>query len=184
MNIHVVQHDVRTNRPEENLEWIIGELESPESREALLTVFPACTLCGAPLFASAGYTDLQKRAQAALQELVVRSEHRAFLVGLPAVITTGPVMTPVTVGTILALGVLQLGISYLLYVLASRTCPALACCLLGAVEPLLNPVWVLIFNGERPGVFALAGGIIVIIAITVWCVWDGKQKEVQLCADT
>ena len=83
MNIHVVQHDVRTNRPEENLEWIIGELESPESREALLTVFPACTLCGAPLFASAGYTDLQKRAQAALQELVVRSEHRAFLVGLP-----------------------------------------------------------------------------------------------------
>lgn len=83
MNIHVVQHDVLTNRPEENLEWILAELDSPQSREALLTVFPACTLCGAPLFASAGYTDLQKRAQAALQELVARSEHRAFLVGLP-----------------------------------------------------------------------------------------------------
>jgi predicted amidohydrolase len=83
MNIHVVQHDVLTNRPEENLEWILAELDSPQSREALLTVFPACTLCGAPLFASAGYTDLQKRAQAALQELVQRSEHRAFLVGMP-----------------------------------------------------------------------------------------------------
>ena len=83
MNIHIVQHDILTNRPEENLQWMLAELESPASREALLTVFPACTLCGAPLFASAGYTDLQKRAQAALQELVARSEHRAFLVGMP-----------------------------------------------------------------------------------------------------
>ena len=83
MNIHIVQHDVRTLAPEENLQWILAELDTPQSREALLTVFPACTLCGAPLFAAAGYTDLQKRAQAALQELVARSEHRAFLVGLP-----------------------------------------------------------------------------------------------------
>ena len=133
----------------------------------------------AGMYMTVGNVELHERFSA-----IVIGQAVAFLVGLPAVITTGPVMTPVTVGTILALGVLQLGISYLLYVLASRTCPALACCLLGAVEPLLNPVWVLIFNGERPGVFALAGGIIVIIAITVWCVWDGKQKEVQLCADT
>lgn len=83
MNIHIVQHDVRTLAPEENLQWILAELDTPQSRDALLTVFPACTLCGAPLFAAAGYTDLQKRAQAALQELVARSEHRAFLVGLP-----------------------------------------------------------------------------------------------------
>lgn len=83
MNIHIVQHDVRTMSPEENLQWILAELESEASKEALLTVFPACTLCGAPLYAAAGYTDLQKRAQSALQELVARSEHRAFLVGLP-----------------------------------------------------------------------------------------------------
>ena len=83
MNIHIVQHDIRTNRPEENLEWIKAELQSEGSKGAMLTVFPACTLCGAPLYASAGYTDLQKRAQAALQELVSMSEHRAFLVGLP-----------------------------------------------------------------------------------------------------
>ena len=83
MKIHIVQHDVRTLRHEENLEWILGELESEASREALLTVFPACTVCGAPLFAAAGYTDVQKQAQAVLQELIARSEHRAFLVGMP-----------------------------------------------------------------------------------------------------
>ena len=83
MNIHIVQHNIVTNNPEENLQWILSELDTPESREALLTVFPACTLCGAPLYASVAYTDIQKRAQAALQELVNHSEHRAFLVGMP-----------------------------------------------------------------------------------------------------
>lgn len=83
MNIHIVQHDIVTNNPEENLKWVLEELESVESRDALLTVFPACTLCGSPLFASAAYTDIQKRAQACLQELIQKSEHRAFLIGMP-----------------------------------------------------------------------------------------------------
>lgn len=83
MNIHIVQHDVVTNNPEENMKWILEELDTPASREALLTVFPACTLCGSPLFGSVAYTDLQKRAQSCLQELIQKSEHRAFLIGMP-----------------------------------------------------------------------------------------------------
>lgn len=83
MNIHIVQHNIDTNNPEANLQWILSSLDTPASRDALLTVFPACTLCGYPLFGSVAYTDLQKRAQAALQELVLQSQHRAFLVGMP-----------------------------------------------------------------------------------------------------
>ena len=83
MKIHIVQHDVRTLRMEDNLRWIESELESEASREAMLTVFPACTVCGTPLFAAAGYTDVQKQAQGVLQELIALSEHRAFLVGMP-----------------------------------------------------------------------------------------------------
>jgi len=83
MKIHIVQHDVLTNKPEENLEWILSELDTQESKDALLTVFPSCTLCGYPLHGSIAYTDLQKRAQKVLQELVANSEHRAFLIGMP-----------------------------------------------------------------------------------------------------
>lgn len=83
MNIHIVQHNIVTNNPEDNLQWILNELDTPESKDALLTVFPASTLCGYPLYGSIAYTDIQKRAQAALQELVQHSEHRAFLVGMP-----------------------------------------------------------------------------------------------------
>lgn len=102
-----------------------------------------------------------------------------FLVGLPFIITTKPEFTLTATLSIIVLGVFQLGISYILYVRASRYCPPLACCLLGALEPLLNPVWVLIFDGERPGIFALIGGVIVIVSITVWCVF-GQEKEESL----
>jgi NAD+ synthase (glutamine-hydrolysing) len=83
MFIHIVQHDIISANPEANREWILQALESQESRDALLTVFPACSLVGYPIFAAASYTDLQKRAQNVLQELVARSEHRAFLIGMP-----------------------------------------------------------------------------------------------------
>ena len=83
MNIHIVQHNIESLNPENNLEWIKAELDTDASKEALLTVFPACTLCGYPLFGAVAYKDLQKRAQAALQELVAISEHRAFLIGMP-----------------------------------------------------------------------------------------------------
>lgn len=97
-----------------------------------------------------------------------------FLVGLPFIITTKPVFTPTATLSILILGVFQLGISYILYVKATRYCPPLACCLLGAMEPLLNPVWVMIFDGETPGIFALIGGVIVVVSITLWCIF-GKD---------
>lgn len=99
-----------------------------------------------------------------------------FLVGLPFVIATGPEFNAMTVSCILILGIFQLGISYILYCRASKYCPPLACCLLGVLEPLLNPVWVMIFDGETPGIFALIGAVIVVTTITLWCIY-GKKDE-------
>lgn len=99
-----------------------------------------------------------------------------FLAGLPFVIATKPVFSTPAVLSILALGVFQLGISYILYIKSSRSCPPLACCLLGVIEPLLNPVWVMLFDGETPGILALIGGVIVVVTVTVWCILDGKKN--------
>lgn len=110
---------------------------------------------------------------------ILNGQFFTFLVGVPSIIMTRPEFTPAATLSILVLGVFQLGISYILYVRATKYCPALACCLLGALEPLLNPVWVLIFDGERPGVFALVGGVIVIVSITIWCIFDAKKEPVK-----
>ena len=48
--------------------------------------------------------------------------------------------------------------------------------LLAALEPILNPVWVFLFVGEAPGRTALFGGALVIISVTLWCVWDARGK--------
>ena len=100
------------------------------------------------------------------------------LIGIPAGLPGTASCTGTEIWCILVLGVVQLGIPYVLYALASRDCPPLACSLIGMLEPLLNPVWVLIFAGEVPGMFALAGACVIIGVVTWWCVADGKtQKE-------
>lgn len=95
-------------------------------------------------------------------------------IGIPFLFVYETPVTMPAVLSILTLGIVQLGIPYLLYGIAVKDCPPLACSLLGAIEPLLNPVWVFLFTGERPGVFALLGGAVVIATITVWCVWRDR----------
>lgn len=100
------------------------------------------------------------------------------LVGIPAGIPTTVSCSASEILYILILGIVQLGIPYVLYALASKDCSPLSCSLIGMLEPILNPVWVLIFDGEHPGIYALIGGIIVIAAVTLWCVTgeNGSQE--------
>ena len=90
--------------------------------------------------------------------------------------------TPVNTANILAiliLGVAQLGVPYVLYAIAVRNCPPLSCSLIGMIEPLLNPVWVFFFVGEKPGFFALVGGGIVLVTVTVWSIMSARSALPQ-----
>ncbi|MPM09081.1 hypothetical protein SDC9_55397 [bioreactor metagenome] len=100
-------------------------------------------------------------------------------IGIPVMFFTDTPVTAPVVGSILVLGVLQLGVPYILFALAVKHCPPLACSLLGAVEPLLNPLWVFLFDGEAPGFFALLGGVAVVASVTVWCIWKGKTAPAE-----
>ncbi|HWQ41814.1 MAG TPA: DMT family transporter [Desulfosporosinus sp.] len=68
------------------------------------------------------------------------------------------------------LGVVQLGLPYILYAKAIKNVTALEAILIPVIEPLLNPVWVFLMLGESPGPLALIGGLIVLAAITGRCV--------------
>ena len=94
----------------------------------------------------------------------------AALAGMPFLFLIQVEISPLTVSAILILGVFQLGIPYILYAIAVRRCSPLSCSLIGMIEPLFNPVWVLLVLGEKPGFFALIGGIIVLSAVTLWSV--------------
>ena len=67
---------------------------------------------------------------------------------------------------LLVLGVFQLGIPYLLYARAIRHVTALEAVLIPVIEPILNPVWVMLAVGEKPAPLALLGGAIVVGSVT------------------
>lgn len=98
------------------------------------------------------------------------------LIGLPVGIVSGHVNLDFrAVLFLIILGIVQLGIPYVLFAKASSLISPLSCSLLGMIEPLLNPVWVALFYGEIPGIFALAGGVIVLGAVVFYNIWDEKQ---------
>ncbi len=68
---------------------------------------------------------------------------------------------------LLALGVIQQGAAYLFYSRAARHASALEAMLIPIIEPILSPIWVAIAIGERPGPWAILGGVIVIGAVTM-----------------
>ena len=102
---------------------------------------------------------------------VLLGQFFTFLFSLPFVFLYPPELTLRAVSCLLVLGVLQLGIPYVLVARSAEHCPPIAQSLLSALEPLLNPVWVLLFDGERPGPMALIGGLVVIAAVTLWTVY-------------
>ena len=71
---------------------------------------------------------------------------------------------------LLALGPGQLAVGLLLYIAALKRIPAGRAALLGLLELVLGPIWVWLFDGERPGDLTLLGGVIVIgsAATNVW----------------
>lgn len=99
------------------------------------------------------------------------------VIGIPFVFLSPTPVTPSYLVVIVAMGIFQLGIPYILYGLAVRKCSPLACSLISAIEPLLNPVWVFLYNGEVPSFFALIGGAIVISAVVAWSIWSGKAES-------
>jgi drug/metabolite transporter, DME family len=63
------------------------------------------------------------------------------------------------------LGVVQIGVSYVLFVRGLESVPATQASLIGMAEPVLNPIWVFLILGEKPSPFALLGGAVVLGAI-------------------
>lgn len=74
------------------------------------------------------------------------------------------------------LGVFQIGLSYILYAEAIKHVTALEGILIPMIEPVLNPTWVFLILGERPGLFAVIGGIIVIGSVAVRSVLSFTQN--------
>jgi drug/metabolite transporter, DME family len=76
----------------------------------------------------------------------------------------------------LFLGVFQLAGAYALFVRGIRHVTATEASLVGMLEPIANPVWVLLFLGEKPALTSVGGGLVVLGAIA-WRTLTGRPPE-------
>lgn len=65
------------------------------------------------------------------------------------------------------LGIVQIGLAYLLFTWGLRRVTALEGSLLVLLEPVLNPFWAWWVHRETPGVWAMLGGAVILTAIAV-----------------
>jgi DME family drug/metabolite transporter len=92
---------------------------------------------------------------------VVLGNLLAALVNLPFAFPFVSV-TPVDVGTVLFLGIVQIGVAYMLMSRALKHVGALEASILLMVEPALNPLWSWLMHGEAPGGWSIAGGALIL----------------------
>ncbi len=130
--------------------------------------FWALTVCGLRWMGSAG----GERGSAAVA--VVAGNVIAFFAALPFALPLGShaVGDWALIGY---LGVFQIALAYVLVTRALTTIPALEASLVLLIEPVLNPVWAWIVQGERPGAWALIGGGVILGATTIRAVLDARR---------
>lgn len=128
---------------------------------------------------------------------LILSLRRERGVGAETIVTWGSVLTAIVVFPFVArdlsltptsalayvlLGVFQLAAAYVCFVRGVRYVTATEASLVGMLEPIANPLWVLIFLGEKPPLTSVIGGVIVLGAIA-WRTLTGSPPEPIPSAD-
>ena len=103
-------------------------------------------------------------AGTALVAVLARRDFAAF--------TPGPGDT----AALLFLGVIQIGLAYVLFSYGIARIRVLEAALIGMLEPVLNPIWVFIVLDERPGWWAVAGGTVIVVAVVARTVASERRR--------
>ena len=99
----------------------------------------------------------------------------AAALALPFAGDLAAVWAPKAMATLLWLGIVQMGLAYMLFLRGLRTMPAAAASLLAMLEPVFNPLWVWLGTGETPGPWSLAGGGVVLGTLAARSWWLARH---------
>ena len=120
---------------------------------------------------------LRRQKNGSPVESIILGNVIAFIAGLPWMVKS-PLLPPAGWLALIVLGVVQLGFSYWLYARAIRHVTALEAVLIPVIEPILNPLWVLLVVHEKPTRWAILGGAVVLGAITIRAVISVRGRRI------
>ncbi|HEX6107555.1 MAG TPA: DMT family transporter [Gemmatimonadales bacterium] len=110
---------------------------------------------------------------------VVSGNLTAFLVGLPLALPLGG-HGAADWGIVVYLGVFQIALAYVFVTRALAAIPALEASLILLIEPVFNPVWAWLAQGERPGPWALVGGAVILGATALNAYLNARSARVMV----
>ena len=90
----------------------------------------------------------------------------SFLISIPFL---GEVayMDGKAIAALFALGIFQVGLAYVFFAKGARLTSPVSASLIGLLEAILNPIWVLLFYGEKVGQYALLGSGIILLSVVL-----------------
>lgn len=78
--------------------------------------------------------------------------------------------------SLVILGVFQVAVAYILLTIGLKTTPSVTASLVSGIEPVLNPIFVAVFYGEKMGTLALVGAAVVIGGVVGYNVLRQRQS--------
>ena len=101
------------------------------------------------------------------------------VISIPFIFLYPPNFTPSTILPILYMGIIQMGVASLFFSYGIKRTTAIQAMLTAIIDPILNPVWVLIVLGEKPSLWALLGGAIIITSVVASSVIGMRRGTVD-----
>ena len=124
------------------------------------------------------YVLLRKQKDASPLESMLLAHWFTAAIGLAvSLFLPLPVFTWKAAGAIAMLGVFQVGVAAILFSAAIKRITAVSANLIAVIEPVFNPVWVFLALGERPGINAIVGGVIIILAVAGASVISARRAQ-------
>ena len=120
---------------------------------------------------------MRKQKDASTIETIFLGNILAALLGLPFLREVAP--SAVDWSGMLILGVFQIGLPFILVARAIKELTAVEAVLIQALEPILSPLWVVLFIGETPTPLALLGGAVVVGAVTLRSILSARMQRVE-----
>lgn len=80
---------------------------------------------------------------------------------------------------LIVMGAVQLGLPYFLFSKGLQSVSLQEASLIALIEPVLNPIWVVLTVGEIPSAATLSGGIMILVGLGVRYVWPLLKKPAE-----
>ena len=111
------------------------------------------------------------------RDVLLASHIIAAVISIPFIFLHPPELTASSVMPILFMGLIQQGAASLLFAYGIKHLSAIQAMLTSTIEPLCNPVWVLLVLGEKPSVSAIIGGSLILAAVLASSIIGNQRKQ-------